>query len=491
MKQKYTTLARKIAVGLLIVQSHQVRGEADRPPTTHARLESRLKEIVKKSGLAEEKLGLTVLSSTSQEGQEVFGLNSTKPFVPASITKILTAAAALEYFPPGFQFDTQLLSDAPVAKGTLQGHLYLKGGGDPSFVSEKLWFLINEFTRNDISTITGDLVVDDTLFDSVRVDDDRDPNRVDRAYDAPVGAMSFNWNSVNVFIRPGSKVGAPAVVKVDPESPYLELKSRATTAATGGKGDIQVTRVSKNKKDLIEVAGHIGLRSPEIVVYKSITSPDLWSGWNAVEFLKQRGIKVGGTVRAGSTPGSAQILAKAPSVPISEIVLDMMKFSNNYVAEMLTKNIAAAKGIKPATMKAGLEVVREFAKFNGVKSPEFRILNASGLTMENRITPMDLARFMLAAQGKFSVFPEFLASFPIAGVDGTLKSRFRGTTDRGMVRAKTGLMKIGGVSSLAGYAGRADGEILPFVFIFNDSKGLDVDRLWRLFDSLATALARD
>lgn len=360
-----------------------------------------------------------------------------------------------------------------------------------------MWFLVNEFTRTGIKQIKGDIVVDDTLFDKVRVDDDRDPNRVDRAYDAPVGAMSFNWNSVNVFIRPGKKIGDPAVVTIDPENDYITLRSRATTAQSGGKQDLNVSRVSSEGKpgkgggyDVIEVSGKIGVSNPEVVIYKSITQPDFWSGHNLVSFLAQRGIEVKGQVKTGVTPGSASLLAKAPSVPIAQVVTDMMKFSNNYVAEMLTKNLAARKGVKPATMKAGLEVVRNFSRSHGVQAQDFNLVNASGLTLENRLSPRDLGRVLLSAQKQFSHFPEFLSAFPIAGVDGTLKSRFRGNKDV-PVRGKTGLMKVGGISSLAGYGARPDGQILTFVFVYNESKGIDVDRLWRFFDDLAAGVVQD
>src|SRR5690606_2416139 len=130
-------------------------------------------------------------------------------------------AGVLQVFTPGSKFETHLMSDAVIKNGVLEGNLYFKGGGDPSFVSEKMWYLVNEFTRNRVKEISGQVIVDDSLFDTERFDLGRDPNRVNRAYDSPIGAASFNWNAVNVFIRPGDKPGAPALVVADPVSPYL------------------------------------------------------------------------------------------------------------------------------------------------------------------------------------------------------------------------------------------------------------------------------
>src|SRR5690606_18227258 len=141
------------------------------------------------------------------------------------------AGAALKILGPSKRFVTEIRSSASVQGKILKGDIYLKGGGDPAFVTETLWVLVNEFARSGVEKIEGSIFVDDTLFDEVRFDPSREDSRVDRAYDAPVSAMSFNWNSVNVFIRPSDKVGSDAQVHADPENEMVVVENHVKTVA--------------------------------------------------------------------------------------------------------------------------------------------------------------------------------------------------------------------------------------------------------------------
>jgi D-alanyl-D-alanine carboxypeptidase/D-alanyl-D-alanine-endopeptidase (penicillin-binding protein 4) len=416
---------------------------------------------------------------------DLAAINADKKMIPASITKICTAAATLDHFPPGFKFKTQLISSAPIKDGVLKGDLILKGGGDPSFVSENMWFLVNAFVRNRIQKIEGDIVVDDSLFDRLRIDSSRESERVDRAFDAPIGAMSFNWNSVNVFVRPGAKSGEPAAVFADPESDYIQVKGEVKTVGESGKTHVEVSRLDdkKNFGDVIRVTGQIALGATETVVYKNITDPDLWSGANLKAFLAHRGISVTGKIRNGIPTGETKVLAEAEGPGIERILADMNKFSNNYVAEMLTKNMAALKA-PPGTIKGGMEVIGEYLRKIGVPASAFELQNPSGFTRGNFITARALGQVLLEMKNNFQFHSEFMASLPLAGVDGTLKKRMKGTPAERWVRAKTGYLN--GVVALAGYAGRRDGRVLTFVFMFNGKT--PEDKIRSLFDRLAEDL---
>jgi D-alanyl-D-alanine carboxypeptidase/D-alanyl-D-alanine-endopeptidase (penicillin-binding protein 4) len=441
-----------------------------------------LKEI-ERSHLKQSDLGVLIVDEEGEHERTVLDLNSTKKMTPASLTKIMTAGAVLHTFTPNAQFKTQLLSDAKVANGSLQGSLYLKGGGDPSFVSETMWVLVNEFARNDIHTIEGDIVVDDSRFDDERFDESREDKRVDRAYDAPLGAMSFNWNSVNVYVRPGGKPEAPAIVKIDPPNSYIHLINKAKT---GGKGhSIAVSRTAVKDGDEIMVTGKIAADANEVVVYKSITQPALWSGANLIEFLRQRDIHVKGHVRRGLAPAASRVMATAPSKPIAYIVADMAKFSNNYVAEMLTKNMAAETTHGQGNMKDGMEVIRKFMDHVGIQRAQYTLLNPSGFSLENEMSAQDMRKVLDHLRREFTVFPEFLAALPIAGLDGTLKSRMKGDGEQ-WVRAKSG--SLTGVVGLAGFAARPTGSSFSFVMMYNGPA--DGGTVRALFDHMAGRLTR-
>lgn len=456
-------------------------------PQAHGAPEIQSLRLRMEKKIAEAKIpdaNLSLYITSGEEGEEVIlDTNSKKPLIPASISKIATASAVLDAFAPGQKFKTTIWSDGKLDGSVLKGDLILVGGGDPSFVSENMWFLVNQFLRSGIRKIEGNLIVDDGLFDQVRYDESREDARVDRAYDAPVGAMSFNWNSINIFVRPSLRLGDPAQVFLDPENSYTKLINKTKTVK-GSKKDIQISRKAEGKgSDILTVSGQIGSEVDEIVVFKNITQPDLWAGENLRGFLAQRGVQVMGAVRSGALPKSAMKRAEAESKPIEMIVSDMNKFSNNYVAEMLTKNIASLEQ-KPAQLAKGIERINRHLKALGVPEEQVVFKNPSGLTRENRLSAYAMWKVLNHLKTDFRVQPEFLMSLPISGVDGTLKSRMKTPRLQRWVRAKTGLLT--GVTALAGYAGREDGKVFTFVFIHNGPQ--DGSRMRSIFDEWLTSL---
>jgi len=442
-----------------------------------------LKKIEKKFNIKEADLGLRATVGEGQDMQVLFEENPTRLMIPASISKIATTSTVLDHFPPGYKFKTQLLSAGTVKDGVLQGDLILRGGGDPSFVSEQMWFLVNAFTRNKITKIEGNLIVDDSLFDSVRYDASRQKERVDHAYDAPVGAMSFNWNSVNIFVRPGKK-GEAAQVFLDPENDYVRLVNNTKTVS-GSENKLAADRKedSKFEGDVIHVGGTIGSSVTEIAIFRNITDPALWAGYNLRSFLAQRGIQVTGSVKSGLTPEKADTLATAESKAIEQILSDMNKFSNNYVAEMLTKDLGALE-VHPASLKDGMKIINDHMKNLQLPEEQYHLESPSGLTRANKISPYAMWKILKHLRNDFQVQPEFLTSLPIAGIDGTLKKRMKNSPAERWVRAKTG--SINNVVSIAGYAGLEDGRVITFAFIYNGST--DETKVRAFFDNLLVHL---
>lgn len=444
-----------------------------------------LKNKMNKAGIAADDLSLYLTVGEGSELKVINEHNGKKPMVPASITKIATASAVLDIFPPGHKFKTRLYISGKESNGTLKGNLILKGGGDPSFVSENLWFLVNVFIRSGIRKIEGDIIVDDTLFDKVRYDETRQKTRVDRAYDAPVGAMSFNWNSVNIFARPS---GANSVqIYVDPENEYITLKNTAKSKPGSANSLIVERRADKKVVgDVLEVAGSLGDKISEVTVFKNITQPDLWSGYNLKSFLAQRGVSLTGKVVAGVLPSEGKLVAESESKPIELIVADMNKFSNNYVAEMLIKNIGTLKKKENVSLEDGIVVLHEHLRKLGISADQCDLQSPSGLSRDNKLTSFAMWKVLQHLRNDPRVQPEFLTSLPIAGVDGTLKKRMKNTQAERVVRAKTGFLT--GVVSLAGYAGLADGNAVTFSFIYNGKA--DEGKVRSFFDDLLVFIVK-
>lgn len=450
------------------------------PIAKGADLEASIRKILQAEGMSNATTGIYI---SGPEGEAIFGQNEKKTFISASVMKIVTAMTALEEFGPSYAFSTQVFLDSAPVNKTVKGNIYLKGGGDPSLVSEKMWMLVNDLTRENIKTIEGNLIVDDTLYDRVRWHEGRLPHREERAFDAPVGALSFNWNSANVFVRPGKSIGDAGQVVIDPENNYVKLVNKTTTVK-GDDNKTNVTMVRNKAGDQVMVSGSIGVRAPETVVYRSISEPDLFAGHNFIQFLAQRGIVVKGEVKRGEVPTSAILIKEAQGSPMRKIVEDMMKFSNNYVAEMLVKALAASRGQKTATLDRGIEIQNEFMKLWGVPKEEYQLKNPAGLSRQNLLSPRALTIVLDRAKTKFPIAPEFMASFPIGGVDGTLRRRMKADSSKGMIRAKTGMLDD--VVSLSGYIERADNKLLTFAMIYNGSK--DRTQVQQAFDRIGSLL---
>lgn len=428
---------------------------------THPQLDA----LVKKSSIPESALGLWIRGS-----DRYYAHNADKKFVPASLSKIPTAGAALELLGLQHKYVTSVHITGKIENSDLNGDLYLKGGGDPGLVSENYWSIVNELKRSGIRKINGKIYVDDYMFDDDRYSVGRQSRRVDRAYDAPVGALSFNWNSVNIFVRPAKEVGDAARVFLDPENEYVKLVNRCKTAR---KTNIQVDRETKNGRDTIIVSGTIDVNEKEKAVYKSITNPELWAGYNFKAFLNRDGITYSSEIERKQTPAGAVQLVAFESKPMIEIVSDLSKFSNNYVAEMLTKSMSTTV---PATMDSGVVKIRKWIEAAGISPTAYTFVSPSGFSHDNLFTPKDMGLILERIHKNFKIAPEFKTSLPVSGVDGTLKSRLKDQT----VRGKTGYLS--GTVGLAGYF-QKNGQEYAFVFMYNGSSQHDA-RAKDLFDEL-------
>ena len=165
----------------------------------------------------------------------------------------------------------------------------------------------------------------------------------------------------------------------------------------------------------------------------------------------------------------------------------MMKFSNNYVAEMLTKNLANQNNKQPqASMDQGLEEIRRFLDGIGWERKNYTLTSPSGLSRKNRFRAKDVHALLEKLRLDSLNFPEYLSAQAVAGTDGTLRNRMKGETVFGRVRGKTGTLS--GVAGLAGYVLRKDGEVITFAFLFNGGAGVGNAR--KLFDRMAISLSR-
>ncbi len=185
--------------------------------------------------------------------------------------------------------------------------------------------------------------------------------------------------------------------------------------------------------------------------------------------LIEKGIEMIGDVVPGTVPLDAQTVAKHVSPPLADILKLMNKPSNNWIAELLFKTIGAEVMGEPGTWQKGRDAINEFLEEIMGEPPVHRFVDGSGLSRYNLLNAELLTRLLVSMHHDFKLMPEFLASLPIAGVDGTLRSRMQGMSAEKMLRAKTGTLS--GVSALAGYTTTADGEVVAFGILISHYVG--------------------
>jgi D-alanyl-D-alanine carboxypeptidase/D-alanyl-D-alanine-endopeptidase (penicillin-binding protein 4) len=424
--------------------------------------QSLFKSSIASRRLSLKKFGVSV--SKKQEGGKwvsVFEHNSDQLFTPASITKSLTTAGLLEQHGMHYKIPTTILTKSKPLNKKIIGDVYIKGAGDPTLVSEKMWLLVNEIKKWGVEQIVGDLIFDDSAFDQNYLDGDRSTWN-QRAYNSALSGLAVNWNSVRVRFLDGPSLN----VTVDPKNPYFEIRAKKHF-----KKSSQVDIKDYKKKEVLSVFFGKDALDEEKSIYRRVFNPRQYFSSQFVEMLKKEKINFTGKVKWGEAPQGLTEIGKIESLPMAGMIKLMMKFSNNFIADMLTKHTAFEVSGKSGTYLQGLDLLQQ--QFSTVHRFSNGVVykSASGLSRDNKISTKDFNNFMLNLQNKV-YYPEFMAALPIACTDGTLKKRLCDL--KGLVRAKTGL--LAGVAALSGYYKKPGGtEEYVFTMVYNGSNGQQFD----------------
>src|SRR5262245_48769377 len=388
--RRRTTLLLTTAVLVFLATSISRSAPAPPPPPD---LESRIRSVLASGCLDPAKTGIEVVAL--KDGTEVFAKNPDLPLKPASNQKLFTSAAALALLKPDYVFPTVFYSTQAIRRGVLDADLYIKGYGAPDLVGEFFWLMVQELYRQGLREVRGDLVVDNTYFDPEErpeVWPDTVPD--DSWVSAPVGALSFNYDVVTVRVRPGPAAGSRPVVELIPLGGYFKVNNRATT--TSGRGRLVVGRGLQQGVNTINISGSIRLGSSPVEVNKGVEEPGLYALAAFQELSARQGIVIRGKMRQAPIPPDAIELFRFESKPLSAIVRDMNKHSNNFIAETILKTLGAQFMGTPGTTAKGLEVLTEFLSRIGVPSDGMMLADGSGLSHDNRVTARALVQTLRA-----------------------------------------------------------------------------------------------
>jgi serine-type D-Ala-D-Ala carboxypeptidase/endopeptidase (penicillin-binding protein 4) len=445
-------------------------------------LETTLDEILAGGALAGARVGACVVSLDS--GATLYQHHADVLLNPASNVKLFTSAAALVRLGPDYRFETEVSVDAASAGTGSARSLFVRGKGDPSLTTERLWMLAGDIAHAGLRRVT-DLVLDESWFDGERIGPGFDQEEGDKAYLAPVGALSLNFNVVAVHVAPGDRPGAPARVEVEPDSGFFEVVNELGTVGPKAARRLVVASIPSGGRQRILVQGRLPAGGRPSVVWRKIDDPPRYLGETLRRLLELRGVKVTGRVRLGTVPAEARLLVVSESEALGDLVRRLNKSSNNFMAEQLLKALGAATAGPPGHWSTGVAAVEAVLGEFGLPRGSFVMKNGSGLNDANRFSARQVVRLLAEMWRRFPVAAEFLSSLPVAGKDGTLRGRGEGTDAVGRVRAKTGTLD--GVTALSGYA-EGGRERLAFAVMVNDASG-KVGAAALAEDAVAAALA--
>lgn len=409
--------------------------------------------------------------SGTQVSAEIVNLTNTKtllkvnedlPLNPASSAKMFVAYAALQRLGINFQFKTEFFVESDKS-------ICIRGDGDPSFVMEDLYLAVEGLKRKGVTGYSGKIQVDATAFDDEKYPEDRSDHNSERAYNAPISGLNFNYNTITAFVFP-TKKGEPARVGLDFPFSFVEIKNKVVTA---GGTDVTWNKTVDGPKEIVHLGGKISENADEWKKPFRVRDPAIAFAEATSRMVKQGGIEPSGKLEfSQKTCKSDKPTFTYLSKPLSFTVMLMNKYSNNFIADALVKKLDQVVNRRPGTAVGGLGVIQdELLKLKLNLSQKGRkLVSGSGLTHGNSIAASDFTQLMRAIHRDKVLLPEIFASLPIAGLDGTLKRKYVGSDVQERLRGKTGTLS--GVQSLVGIYPNSDGEWISISILVNGGSGI-------------------
>ncbi len=436
---------------------------------SNASLRATIDSLVNVPQFANAHWGILIVDPAT--GDTLYSRSAGKLFMPASNMKLLTASTAMAQLGPDYRYRTTFAARGTVANGTLAGDLVVTGRGDPS-VSDHMFgdamlplrAIADSLAARGITRVSGNVVPGGNAFPGEVMGYGWTYDDFEDSYSAPVDELLFNEGFSEIHVRGGERAGDPVQVAVRPAHSFPVVRIAATTgpAAAGDRGAGNTLTARKDSVTWDIVLG--GSIAPRDTATLEVTHHDPDKAYIAAvrEALRDKGIAVDGA--ATDTLVGVQTLATLTSPPLRDILKALLKPSQNQIAEMLYRTLALEATGTGRADSARAVVERQIAAW-GVSPSEAVVRDGSGLARYDYVTPRALVR-VLDVMRKSPNFTPFYDALPIAGLDGTLRTRMKGTPAENNVHAKTGTLAQ--ARSLSGYVTTADQHMLIFSVLANN-----------------------
>ena len=406
---------------------------------------------------------------------------SQSPVNPASIMKLVTTYAALDLLGPAFVWTTPVYVEGTVSNGVLNGNLYLKGQGDPKLVIERMWLLLRRVQGLGITTISGDIVIDRSAFETIEADPSAFDGEGLRPYNAAPDALLVNYKSVVMTFVPGRDGQA----QVHYEPPMAGVATQAAVPLGNGEcGDWRGALRGELADPLkIRFAGSYPASCGEKSWATAYAAPRDFALRAVGGIWAEMGGKVGGQLREGRVPAGLRSAFEVSSPPLAEVVRDINKYSNNVMAQQLFLTLGLQQK-NSGSLEAGRATLRQWWNERiGTGEGQPVIDSGSGLSRDERISAAALGR-MLQVAWRSPLMPELASSLPASGVDGTLRKR--ALRSGSAAHLKTGTLRD--AAGVAGYVHGTSGRRWVVVAIANHANAVAARPA---FDALVDWAAQD
>jgi D-alanyl-D-alanine carboxypeptidase/D-alanyl-D-alanine-endopeptidase (penicillin-binding protein 4) len=419
---------------------------------------------------------------TAEDGRELVVINPDNRFIPASNTKMLTTAAAFASMAGIDRPDSAGGAAVSLAGSRRSPDVILLGRGDarlssaPDCVANCLAALADAVAAR--TRRVRNVIGDDSLFPDQRWSPGMSWNNIQSRYGTGISALTLDDNELAVRVTPGAAGERPALDML----PYYEVTNLATTV-TAGATELQFERMPNSRN--LRLTGTIAVGAEPETLRMGIDDPAHFAAWRLRALLEARGVRVTGGVearhrpfardsddparrngRTATRPAEPEALARLTPPPLAEDLARISKESQNLHAELLLRRLGLAAG--SGSIEDGVAAVAAMMERAGVPRTAWDLSDGSGMSTYNRLSPRAVVTLLrwAAAQPWGAAWR---ATFPVAGIDGTLARRFRGTPLEGRLFAKTGTLNA--TNALSGYLIAQSGRTLVFSFYANDVPG--------------------
>ena len=461
----------------LLLSSCAARTPASSTPAAPAdplqALQAELAAIFRNPAVTHAHWGVKVVSL--RDKAVVYSHNSAEFLIPASNQKLLTVAAAVERLGWDFRFTTRIAATGPIGPdGTLNGDLVITGDGDPTINPRhpERWNTFDRWaqalTAKGIRVISGNVVGDDNAFAEPGWGVGWAWDNLQDGYAAPIGALQYNENQIEVIVGPGLSPGAPAIVATSPIGSGIFIVNKVQTAAAGAPSGVTLARVPGTP--FLHVRGLVAVDAKPLTVLGAVHNPTEFYLEALRDVFSRYGITVSGSMtdidelrEPPKSEGNIELIVDR-SPPLLEIVDVLMKWSRNGYAETLLAAMAPAG--TPASGSDGLEAMRTTLAGFGLPPDSYLPRDGSGLSRYDYVSADALTTLLGAMASNPAHAERFRSTLPVAGMSGLLANRMKGTPAEGRVVAKTGALF--NIRSLAGYLTTLAGEPMAFSILVNN-----------------------